>query len=291
MSEIAFLTMEDPGEFWVYDHLVHEPLRNRGITTHDVPWNRADVDWNAYAMVVIRWPWDYWHHKDEFISVLEAIDASSAKLQNSLATVRWNINKSYLKDLQSRGVQIVPTHWLSSPDSQGLQQVFEHFDCRRAVVKPVVGAGAEGAFRISTDDSAEQLQRVADASAGTDLLAQPFVDSVVETGEYSLIYFNNDYSHAILKTPARGDYRVQEEYGGAISAVTPEDDLIQFGQRALTALDEVPLYSRVDVVRLADGSPALMELELIEPSLYFPYDEQSADRMAAAVQQRLPASH
>ena len=114
-------------------------------------------------------------------------------------------------------------------------------------------------------------------------MVQPFMNNIIDEGEYSLFYFGGEYSHAILKLPAPGDFRVQEEHGGDIQPVEPSIELRVVGEKTVRLLDEVPLYARVDFVRDADDQFLLMEMELIEPALYFRMDKDSPERFAQAV--------
>jgi hypothetical protein len=120
------------------------------------------------------------------------------------------------------------------------------------------------------------------AFAGREVMAQPFLRSIVEEGEYSLFYFGGGLSHAVLKSPKEADFRVQEEHGGLIEPIGPPGFLAELGQRIVESLPVPPLYARVDLARLDSGGYALMELELIEPSLYFRTDPESPRRFARA---------
>jgi hypothetical protein len=154
-------------------------------------------------------------------------------------------------------------------------------------VKPVVGAGADGAFRLDIRAATEQADALEAYYAERALMAQPFLQTVVAEGEFSLFYFNGVYSHAVLTTPKAKDFRVQEEHGGVIRAVKPDVALRAAGDAALGAIDEAALYARADFVRSDDGSSFwLMELELIEPSLYLRMDEQAPKKFAEAIDQR-----
>jgi len=151
------------------------------------------------------------------------------------------------------------------------------------VVKPVVSAGAMDTVRVQLPVPDEQRRQVEQAFAERPFMAQPFVDAVVKEGEFSVFVFGGAYSHSILKTPKTGDFRVQEEFGSRLLRVEPEPALLEAAERVLAVLSEVPLYARVDLVRMPDGAFALMELELIEPGLYFRLDPSAATRFAKAV--------
>ena len=156
------------------------------------------------------------------------------------------------------------------------------------VVKPVVGANADNAYRCSPKTPMSVFEEAERVYSGQTVLAQPFINSVTETGEYSLIYFNGEYSHSVLKRPKQGDFRVQEEHGGEVIACHPDSDIRYLGSACMKCLPFTTLYGRADIVRLDDGTPAIMELELIEPSLYVSFDDAAPGRFAKAIAAELP---
>jgi glutathione synthase/RimK-type ligase-like ATP-grasp enzyme len=241
------------------------------------------VDWPSFDLVIIRTTWDYQDHLPEFLEVLERIDAATA-LENELALCRWNLEKTYLRDLEERGVPIVPTTF--GGEGPPTSELFAELGRDEIVIKPVVSANADGTHRLTREAFARAEEELAAAFASRAWMAQPFLSEVVETGEYSLFSFAGDYNHAVLKTPKAGDFRVQEEHGGSIRAVEPEAGLRAAADQALAALPSVPLYARPDFVR--DGDTwRLMELELVEPSLYFSYSDSAPESFAAAIEARL----
>lgn len=287
MQRISFLTMDSLQDFVAYDHLVVDLLRRAGVHVHEVSWRNPDVCWDDYRLVVIRSPWDYQQAPFKFLEVLEHIHRSSATLLNSLEIVRWNLHKLYLQAIEAEGSAIVPTLWLTSPGVQELRDLFSRLNVSELVVKPVIGANADNAFRLTATASETELLRAASAFQGSIALAQPFIRSVVERGEYSLIFFDGQFSHAVLKTPKAGDFRVQEEHGATILPVTPSQELVEFAEQCHKAIPDATLYSRVDLALLENQQPAVMELELIEPSLYLAFDELAAERFARAICRRL----
>jgi glutathione synthase/RimK-type ligase-like ATP-grasp enzyme len=287
MSRIAFLTMDSLDGFVSYDYLVRDILRQRGLRVDEVSWKNPHADWDQYDLVVIRSPWDYQQSCSQFLDVLALIDASRANLQNPLKVVRWNVEKTYLRDLQDSGVTIVPTAWLQSPRVADLTSLFEQLKADQVVVKPFIGAGATDTFWLNSNSSPELLQSIETLYQGRLALAQPFIESVLSYGEISLTFFGGEYSHTVLKTPKSGDFRVQEEHGGIIQPIDPDPEVIAFARRSLAAVQSDLLYARVDLVFLENQQPAIMELELIEPSLYLSYDDESPRRFADAIQARL----
>ncbi|MGI9190349.1 MAG: ATP-grasp domain-containing protein [Longimicrobiaceae bacterium] len=281
VKRCAFLTMDSLDGFFSYDELLYEPLRLLGWSVEPIPWRRTAVEWDAYEAVVIRTPWDYQQDPSGFLAVLEQIEDSSTRLLNPLELVRWNIDKRYLLDLADSGVMIVPTVLDRGLDAERLQGLFDRLGADRIVVKPTIGANATDALPLSRKADGEAWAGAIRAFADRPYLAQPFVRSVVEVGEYSLCFFGGKYSHAVLKKPKAGDFRVQEEHGGLIRAVDPEPALLASAAKAVAAVSPTPLYARADLVRLAAGEWATMELEVIEPSLYFSFDAASPERFAS----------
>lgn len=285
VPRVAYLSMDRLEGFFVYDALTHEPLAARGIEVETIPWRRPDVDWDRFDAVVIRSTWDYQDDPEAFLASLRRIDASGAELFNPLEVVRWNLDKHYLRDLREAGVAVVDTRFVSSPGEADLDEAFERFATDEVVVKPTVSANADHTYRLRAVDGPGR--RIAlEALRGREAMVQPFLPAILTEGEFSVFYFDGSYSHSILKTPAAGDFRVQEEHGGRLAAVEPEPALRAAADRARAALPDDLLYSRVDFVR-TEGGFVLMEAELIEPSLYFELDERAAERFAAALARRI----
>lgn len=282
MRQCAFLTLETRDGWVMDDDLAQEPLRELGWEMTTVPWSRPGMDWSRFEAVVIRSTWDYWQRFDEFLATLERIDRSGARLANPLETVRWNLRKTYLRDLEAAGLPVVPTLWSigleAGPDADRIRRFFDELGTDEIVLKPVVSASAHDTFRLQRGDD---LSEVARLFAGREVMAQPFLATIVEEGEYSLFYFGGELSHTVLKSPKEKDFRVQEEHGGWIRPADPPAPLPDLGRRILEALPIQPLYARVDLVRSGSGF-ALMELELVEPSLYFRIVPGSAERFARA---------
>jgi len=287
MNRIAFLTMDSLADFVSYDQLVVDLLRQSDVTVDEISWRAENVDWNQYSLVVIRSPWDYQQAPLAFLQALEQIHQSNAVLLNSLEVVHWNIRKHYLRELEQKGVRIVPTLWLQSPSVEQLTAAFDTLQTEEIVGKPLIGANADHAFRLPRTAPQTNFERAHAAWNNTTALIQPFVPSILDTGEFSLIYFDNQFSHAIRKVPRSSDFRVQEEHGGRIESCQPDPDLLELASTCLQCLPECLLYARVDIVRLPNGLPAIMELELIEPSLYLAFDANSPARFATAIGRRL----
>jgi hypothetical protein len=283
MRRCCFLSMDDLGHYVADDELAVAPLTRLGWHVDTISWRDERVDWNDYEAVVIRTPWDYQRDPNAFLKVLETIDSSSARLENSLDIVRWNLKKTYLRELEEKGVNIVPTIWkgkgIIASDVRGW---LEHFGTDEVVIKPVVSATAEFTYRIRAFQP-----ELTEVFAEREYMVQSFMPDIVTEGEFSLFYFAGAYSHTILKTPKQRDFRVQEEHGGIIRAVEASIKLTFMAEHILRFIPSKPLYARIDLVRDGRDSFALMELELIEPALYFRMDTQSPARFAKALDARM----
>ncbi len=275
---IAFLTTDDLHGHVSDDQLAVAPLQQLGWQVVFVSW-RQPTDWRRFAGVVIRTPWDYTDEPDAFVDVLKEIEDAGTALANPLPMVRWNLNKTYLRELASAGLSVVQTQWIDVLEQGAFDRAFEQFACQEMVLKPQLGASAKDTFRLGPSGLSPEILGL---YAGRPCMLQPFLAQVVSEGEYSLFYFSGQLSHTINKRPAAGDFRVQEEHGGLPSALEPEPGMCRLAQQVLDFLPQMPLYGRVDMVRSSSGF-ALMELELVEPSLYLRLADHAPLALARAI--------
>jgi hypothetical protein len=289
LKHCVILTMDCLDAFEVYDTLLDEPLLARGWKTHTLSWKNKEVDWNDYDAVIIRSPWDYQDYADEFVEVLNKIDQSTAHLENNLATVKWNIDKIYLESLEAANINIVSTLWQNNISETLVAHFFDQLSTNQLVIKPRISANADDTYWLTRDNYIDFYPQLLSAFSESSFMVQPFMESVIKEGEFSLFYFNGVLSHTILKTPKNDDFRVQEEHGGRLTTVEPEQELINQANKTMNAIadqNQMPLYARIDFVR-DKNSFALMEAELIEPSLYFNMDAESPNRFADAFVDRM----
>ena len=278
----AYLTMDDISNFVADSDTSFAPMAELGWEVEMVPW-RSDVDWDDYDLVYICTPWDYQSDVGAFLDVLETIERSSAQLVNSLELVRWNLEKTYLQELEIRGADIVPSLFFDRFDVERVAACFAAHNTGKIVVKPVVGANADHIVVLSDPLSDDIIDELRKTYARRPFFVQPFVESVTSEGEYSLFFFGGDYSHAILKKPRAGDFRTQEEHGADILSIEAAPALVETARHVLGVVNPQPVYVRADFVRDTGDRFLLMELELIEPSLYFRTDPGSASRFARAL--------
>lgn len=281
MRTCAFLTTADLTGFVTDDDLAIPALAERGWNVEPVPW-RSDAEWDRFDAVVVRTTWDYQAAPAHFLQVLERIAASRARLANDLDVMRWNMDKRYLRDLEDAGVAIPRSVWLPKLTDDDVPRLFAELGADEIIIKPVVSANADHTYRVRREERGCRPDEIVDVFEERACIVQPFLPRVLDEGEYSVIFFLGEYSHALLKTPKHGDFRVQEEHGGRITRVHATDALLDAARRALAPVAPVPLYARADFVR-DDGAFLLMELELIEPALYFRMDESAPARFADAL--------
>lgn len=273
MVRIAVLTPTDGyGVDWHKDAANYRSLFGDSITFRT--WCDPG-DLGGFSLVLPLLAWGYQRDPVRWYELLSLWHG--LPFANALETLRWNTNKAYLLDLEARGVPIVPTRLAPSLCEQDLTETAAALEAVSLVVKPAISGGAEGTYRLRPEDP------VPATVAGAEMLIQPLVPAIAEEGEYSLFYFGGQFSHAILKRPAAGDFRVQEQFGGTEIAVEPPAAALALAQTALDVLAEPTVYARVDMVRSASGTFWLMELELIEPSLFLAHAPDRGAMFAQAV--------
>jgi hypothetical protein len=267
--------------------LLAEALRRERVAPEIAVW-REPRDWSRASLVLLRTPWDYPGHLQEFLAWTSQV-AAVTRLRNGPDVVRWNLHKGYLLDLQAGGVPIVPTRLVRRGErvdaERAIGRAARQFRARELVVKPAVGINAGGALRADACSSG-----LADHLCGLlgrgDALIQPFAPSVLEAGELSLVFLGGEFSHAVRKTPRRGDYRVQDNHGGTAAPCVPGARELSTARAALAIAPGKTTYARVDMVYL-DDEPAVMELELIEPELFLRFWEPATVAFARAVKAEL----
>jgi glutathione synthase/RimK-type ligase-like ATP-grasp enzyme len=256
------------------------PLRARGVHAEPAVWSDASVRWDAYDGVVVRSCWDYHRQLDTFLAWIDRLERLGVRVWNPPDVLRWNTRKTYLRDLAAAGVPTVPTAWPNEGDS--LVELLAARGWRDAVVKPVVSASAFRTWRVRAAEASSREGEFRDALTHGAVMVQPFLEDVVRTGEWSLVFLGGAFSHAALKRPRPGDFRVQAEHGGSSTVETPDERLVAEAASIVDRYAAGCLYARVDGV-VVDGSLQLMELELVEPSLFLGLTGSGAERFAEVV--------
>lgn len=256
-----------------------------GLRAEPIPWDAGGVDWAAFDAVLVRTTWDYYVRHREFLEWVDHLEAEGQRVWNPPDVLRWNSDKRYLLDLQAKGVPAVPTRLVERGVSQKLARVMDDAAWPEAVVKPAVSAGAYCTFRTSRDEAPRHQAAFEDLLARDAVLVQPYIPEV-QQGEWSFVFVEGRFSHALLKSPARGDFRVQEKHGGGVTAANARPEHVAQAAAILAHAGPPLLYARVDAV-VRDGALLLMELECLEPEMFWRTAPGSATRFVAVVRAKL----
>lgn len=259
---------------------------DRGVTAEIIDWDAAGEDWTRFSSAVVRSPWDYHRRYDEFLGWIERV-SELTDLCNPAEVLRWNLDKHYLGEMASSGIDVIPTTFLESDtDIAAVAELLEG----DVVVKPTVSAGANNSWRHTGDRAGAESHVREILALGKSVMVQPYQRFIDERGETGLLYFGGVFSHAFRKGAiltqgemVHNDLYVEEE----ISARTPKDQERELGDRVIAWLTDrfgvAPVYARVDMVKGSRGIPVLMEVELAEPSFFLHVSPGSPERFVAAV--------
>lgn len=257
--------------------LVAEAAAPLGLTLEVALWDAPDLESRGFAAALIRSCWDYTGRSDEFITRIERL-AAAVPVFNPPPLVRWNARKTYLEDLAAAGVPTIPTHWPEHLTANAVARAFDAFDAAEIVAKPQIGAGGQRTIRLKRQSWGET-----DLALGPTgpVMLQPFHAAIESYGEISLFYFGGRYSHAIRKTPAPGSW-LANGMDTAFVELEPEPAAHSVAEAALAAMPAGALYARIDLVMAGDGLK-LIELEAIEPHLFFQFAPKGAANFARAI--------
>lgn len=255
----------------------------RDLTLEVIDWRAPLEAFDGIKLALLGTAWDYQDAPHEFLAKLEALERQGVTICNSPNLVRWNMQKTYLRELEERGAQTIPTLWFEQAGKHQIEQAMDHFAADSVVVKRQIGAGALGQLRFSADDMPDDNWQFHHPA-----MVQPFLPQIASEGELSFIFIGGEFSHALIKKPAAGDYRIQSLYGGYETALAAQPQDIAAAHAVLASLPhETPLYARIDMVRSEKGALLLMEAEMIEPYLYPEQGPQLGDNLAKAIQKRI----
>jgi glutathione synthase/RimK-type ligase-like ATP-grasp enzyme len=283
---IAFATHAGLEGLTRSDRIAADELERRGSAVMSVPWS-SPRDWTRFDAVVIRATWDYYKQPEDFLTWLERLEQERVALWNPARLASWNMQKGYLRDLERAGVAVVPTAWVFQSDAaESLAELVRARGWQDVVVKPAVSANADRTWRTRGNITEQDEREFAALVAADDVMVQPFVESLARDGEWSFMFLGGEFSHAVLKRPAAGDFRVQSIHGGTVSRANPRPEWVSQARAALEPVTGPWLYARVDGC-IVDGRFVLMELEMLEPDLFFNLAPESAVRFADSLESRV----
>ncbi|MCF7789243.1 MAG: hypothetical protein K9N47_24185 [Prosthecobacter sp.] len=269
------------------ERLLMTALEARGLRTKRVAWSNPHYDWSLARGAVFRSTWDYFEQFATFSAWMERMAKGPLQLFNSADLVRWNMSKYYLRDLAAKGVNMPQTRFLERGSKTTLREEIQATGWNDAILKPVVSGGARHTYRLNDSnlDAHEMLLQY--LLRNESMMLQPFLGSVLTHGELSLMAMDGRCTHAVRKIAKQGDFRVQDDHGGTVQPHTPTADEIAFAEHAVAACPHEPLYARVDVLRDDAGALSLVELEVVEPELFFRFHPPAAEALAIAIASRL----
>lgn len=268
------------------DAAVVEALQAQGLSVERRAWDDPTVDWSQVRSALFRTTWDYFERWPEFSAWLGRVRPQT-RLLNPDVLINWNLDKRYLIALAEAGVSVVPTRYVACGDAHSLSEHLETAGWREAVVKPAISGAGRDTFRVPLPVSAAHEARYRNLVDAEDMLLQPFLPSILDNGEVSVVVIDGEVTHAVRKVAAAGEFRVQDDHGGTVHPHTPDPDEAEVAAAAIAACSPRPVYARVDLVRMPGGAPAIMELELVEPELFFRFAPHAATRLGAAVAKAL----
>lgn len=275
-KKIALLTYKEHPHLVDGEKLLIPAFTHAGYIVEEVPWD-GDADWKKYDTVILRTCWNYHQKRDAFLSWLADRERDGITIWNPPEIIRWNTDKHYLSDLQKSGVKQLKTVFLEPGDTKNITRVMEDEGWTEAIVKPAIGASAYNLEKV-TRQTASTVDAKLDKRVSW--LVQQYFPKISE-GEYSLLFYGRNYSHAVLKKPKTNEFRTQPEFGGTESAVGIPQAIINQAKHILDVIDGPLLYARVDGI-VDRNKFLLMELELSEPYLFFERHPQAAKRFVAA---------
>lgn len=277
-----------------------EALESRGLRVHHPTWHDPSVAWASYDLALVRTTWDYIDQRDAFVA-WAARAGSQTRLWNPPEVLRWNTHKAYLRELEERGVAVVPTAWLAPGDQPDLGELLAHRGWKHAVIKPAVSSGSIGMLRVGLDVDVVPADEASAAASGAgevdlatatrhlegllaagDVLVQPYLAAVEDRGELSVVVVDGEVTHAVRKLPRAGEYRIQETFGGRYVVEEVDPEVATMARRIVAAADRPLLTVRVDLLE-DDGRYLLTELEATEPDLFLTSVPEAAEPIVAAI--------
>lgn len=278
---IALLACQKFPELTPADQLLIPELAKYNIQSKAVIWDDTSVDWTRFDYLIFRNTWDYYEKENAFSLWLDKLENLGVKTLNALDIIRANKHKFYLRTLERRGIQILPTIFIEKTNQLDLAKMLPE-SWQKAVIKPAFSAGSYLTEVFETKELTAINQKYQAIASQKELLLQRFQPEIQTLGETSLIFFNKQFSHAVNKKPAEGDFRIQVQFGGKYTLIHPDAALIAQAQEIVNVFPDPLLYARVDGI-VIDNQLQLMEIECIEPDLYFNYSEGSQQRFVRAI--------
>ncbi|WP_108247031.1 ATP-grasp domain-containing protein [Muricauda brasiliensis] len=274
------------------DQLVVDALNNKGLKVTRKAWDDPNFDWSTTKYALFRTTWDYFDRFEEFSLWLEKA-SNQTQFINSKKLIYWNIDKHYLQDLSNIGVNVPNTLFVEQGSDKSLADAIAHAKSEEVfltdtfILKPCVSGAARHTYKLDDSTVAEHESIFSELIKEEAMMLQEFQHHIVSEGEISMMLFNGEFTHAVLKIAKTGDFRVQDDFGGTVHPYSPSADQIAFAKSVVFAAPELPMYARVDIFKDNQGKWALAELEIFEPELWFRLHPEAADTLAIGIKEHL----
>lgn len=285
MKKIALVTCEKYPRLIKDEENIINLFPGHGIHAEPVIWDDSSADWKAFDLIVIRNTWDYFNKFEEFQVWLNLLESLNAPVMNPIHIIKENMHKLYMKTLEEQGILIVPTHFVDKGARLNIESLINEKGWDKFIIKPAVSGGAKDTYLYSREETHTAQEVFESLISKKDMLIQKYMRNI-ESGEWSMMFFNNVYSHSIFKAPAPKDFRVQQEHGGSVKVEEAPAYIIEQAKALIRKQGENLLYARVDGVE-EDGKFYLMELELIEPQLFLENNIKAQKMFVEAVAERI----
>jgi|TARA_Y100000385_G_C13065356_1_gene626405 glutathione synthase/RimK-type ligase-like ATP-grasp enzyme len=272
------------------DGLLIEALNNLGLKTIKKDWNDSNFNWNSTKTAVFRSTWDYFDKFSIFQNWLSQVQNKCA-LINSYEQIKWNLDKHYLQDLKNWSLPIPKSVFINKMSGTKLKDIATNMKWNHIVVKPTVSGAAKNTFQLKDQEIENFQTKWIRLTNEEDFIVQEFQKNIIKSGEIAVMLFGGKYSHAVLKKAKKGDFRVQDDFGGTVETITPSKEIIDLAEKAIKKLNPTPLYCRVDVILNNQNKAVIIELELIEPELWFRFKITAADKLAMYIKEFINKLH
>jgi len=264
------------------DRLVMDGLEKLNLRTIKKDWNDTNFNWSSTKSAIFRSTWDYFDQFSNFRNWLELVK-EQCYLINPYEQINWNLDKHYLLDLQKLDLPIVESVFVSKKTQLNLETISKSKNWKDIVIKPTISGAARHTYHLKNDEIKKFQDKWLSLTNNEDFMVQEFQKNILSTGEIAVMLFGGEYSHSVLKKAKKGDFRVQDDFGGSVEKINPSLEIIELAEKTVKSLKTMPIYARVDIIFDNGNNPVISELELIEPELWFRFKEESAYKLAEIV--------
>ncbi len=280
--------LEEAG--WKEDHYLLKALEELGHRVIRKSWADPEFDWSSCSYAIFRTTWDYFGRFAEWQTWLKKAHAQTSFI-NPYPLVAWNMDKHYLGELQQKGIRIPETRYIEKGEQVSLKALHEQMGWQDTILKPCIAGSARHTYRLNPENLIDYETIFSQLIAEEAMMLQPFQHHILTQGEVSIMVIGGKFTHAVIKQAKDGDFRVQSDYGGSYSLHKPTREEIDFAEKAIAVLEQLPAYARVDIIRDNENRLALIEIELIEPELWFRLYPAAATALAEHLSKTCGVNH